>query len=213
MARPVAADAEATRARILHSALKLVADNGIEGTSIRDVAAGAKVSLATVLHYYGSKDGLYEACIAAMYAELDPLRAALFASFRPGVAMDVLLADAVRAAVKFVRQHRTAHRILMRMMIDEGGMRAERRDKWLKPFVEDTSAILAPLLGLPSARVRLTAQTIVHLAVRYSLHNAAELRIITGEDDDAAALAAVEQHIIDVTLAMLLPAKSNGRSA
>lgn len=204
MARPVAADAEATKARILHSALKLVADNGIEGTSIRDVAAGAKISLATVLHYYGSKDGLYEACIDAMYIELDPLRAALFAAFRPGVAVEVLLSDAVRTSVKFVRQHRTAHRILMRMIIDEGGMRAERREKWLKPFVEDTSAILAPLLGLAPQRVRMTAQTLVHLAVRYSLHSAAELRIITGEEDDAAVLAAVEQHIVDIAHAMLL---------
>lgn len=205
MARPVAADAEATKARILHSALKLVADNGIEGTSIRGVAAGAKVSLATVLHYYGSKDGLYQACVDSMYSELEELRAALFAAMKPGVAVDELVADAVRASVRFVRQHRTAHRILMRMMIDEGGMRPDRREKWLRPFLDDVGAMLAPLLGLPAARVRMTAQTITHLAVRYSLHNAAELKLVTGAEDDAAALAAVESHIIDVAHAMLLP--------
>ncbi|MFZ9889228.1 MAG: TetR/AcrR family transcriptional regulator, partial [Myxococcota bacterium] len=102
MARPVAADAEATRARILEAALRLVADRGIEGTSIRDVAAGSKVSLATVLHYYGSKEGLYEACIEAMYTELDELRAALLGALRPGASVEQLIEAAVRAAVQFV---------------------------------------------------------------------------------------------------------------
>ena len=208
MARPVAADAVATKSRILHSALALVADNGIEGTSIRDVAAGAKVSLATVLHYYGSKDGLYQACVDSMYQELEQMRASLFATLRPGVPVPELIADAVRVAVQFIQQHRTAHRILMRMMIDEGGMRPDRRENWLRPFLTDIGALLAPLLGLPVARVRMTAQTIVHLAVRYSLHNAAELHIITGVEDDDGARAAIENHIIDVAHAMLSPPRS-----
>lgn len=204
MARPVAADAEATRARILQSALRLVADRGIEGTSIRDVAAGAGVSLATVLHYYGSKDGLYEACIEAMYAELEDLRAALVATARPGVSPAALVEDTVRAAVGFVRAHRSAHRILLRTVIDEGGMRADRRERFLKPFLDDASALLAPVLGLDPVHVRLTAQSIVHLTVRYMLHSPEELRLLTGARTDAAAEAAVEEHIVDVARAMLL---------
>ena len=217
MARPVAADAQATRARILQSALRLVADSGIEGTSIRGVAAGAKVSLATVLHYYGSKAGLYQACIDSMYTELEQLRAALFAAIRvatsapprrqrPPKSVAGLLGDTVRAAVIFTRQHRTAHRILLRAVVDEGGMRADRREKFLRPFLDDITALLTPLLGAPAARVRMTAQSIVDLSVRYSLHNAAELRIITGHDDDDDARAAVEAHLVDLAQAMLLPA-------
>lgn len=204
MARPVAADADATRARILQAALGLVADHGIEGTSIRDVAAGARVSLATVLHYYGSKDGLYEACIDAMYAELEDLRAALFGAVRPGVSLDALVSDTVRAAVRFVRAHRTAHRILLRSVVDEGGMRADRREKYLRPFLDDVAATLAPLLELDPAHVRLTAQSIVHLTVRYMLHSPEELRLLTGATSDDAAEAAVEEHIVDVARAMLL---------
>ncbi len=52
MARPVAADAEATKARILAAATALVAERGIDGTTVRDVAARASVSLATILHYF-----------------------------------------------------------------------------------------------------------------------------------------------------------------
>jgi AcrR family transcriptional regulator len=211
MARPVAADAEATRARILQAALALVADRGIDGTSIRDVAAGARVSLATVLHYYGSKDGLYEACIDAMYAELEDLRATLFAAMRPGVSMEELVTDTVRAAVRFVRAHRPAHRILLRTVIDEG-MRADRRERYLKPFLDDVGSALAPVLGLDPVQVRLTAQSIVHLTVRYMLHSSEELRLLTGENSDARAEAVIEEHIIQVARAMLLT-KPAGRRA
>ncbi len=203
MARPVAADAEATRARILHAALKLVSERGIEGTSIRDVAAGAKVSLATVLHYYGSKEGLYDACIRAMYIELEALREVLFASVS-STDLDGLIRDVVHAAVDFVRTHRAAHQILLRDVLDEGGMRAEYREKYLKPFLDDVSALLSPLTGVPEASVKLTAQSVVHLTVRYMLHNPAELRLLTGEIDEKKAHAAVERHIADIARAMLL---------
>ena len=203
MARPVGADAEATKARILHSALKLVAERGIEGTSIRDVAGGARVSLATVLHYFGSKDGLYEACIDAMYTELDPLRAALFAAVTPGAPLERLLADTVRAAVAFVHAHRAAHRILLRSVLDEGGMKAHRRERYLRPFLDDVGALLAPLTGLPPTHVRMSAQSLVHLTVRYALHSPAELRMLTGAVDDAGARAGVERHLVDVARALL----------
>jgi AcrR family transcriptional regulator len=204
MARPVGADAEATKARILDSALALVAERGIEGSSIRDIAAGARVSLATVLHYYGSKDGLYDACIDAMYAELDELRGAIFGAFRPGVSVETLLGDAVSAAIAFVRQHRQANRLLLRTILDEGGMRPDRRDRYLGAFLDDVAAALAPVFELAPAQVKLRLQTVVHLIVRYSLHNAAELKMITGARTEADAHATVDRHLVDVARALFL---------
>ena len=204
MARPVGADSEATRARILDAAVTLVAEHGIEGTSIRDIAAGARVSLATVLHYYGSKDGLYDACIDSMYAELDQMRGAIFSTFRPGASVERVLDDALVAAIAFVRQHRQANRILMRTVLDEGGLRPARRDRYLGAFLDDVSAALAPVFELPPAQVKLRLQSLVHLIVRYSLHNAAELKMITGERSDADARAAVDRHLAEVARALFL---------
>lgn len=204
MARPVGADAEATKARILDAAVALVAEHGIDGTSIRDIAAGARVSLATVLHYYGSKDGLYDACIDSMYTELDQMRGAIFAAFRPGASVAELLDDAVTAAVAFVRQHRQANRILLRTILDEGGMRPERRDRYLGAFLDEVSAALAPLLELPVAQVKLRLQSLVHLMVRYSLHNGAELKMITGARTESEALGAVDRHLAQVARALFL---------
>jgi AcrR family transcriptional regulator len=205
MARPVGADAEQTKKNILEAASRLVAERGIEGTSIRDIAGACNVSLATVLHYYGSKDGLYEACIDAMYTELDQLRAALFAGVRPGGSLEDLLADTVRAALKFVKQHRPAHRILLRTVLEQGGMRADRRDRYLRPFLDDVTTLLAPVLGADPIRVRMTAQSLVHLIVRYSLHPLNEMKIITDATTEDEVNKRLEQHLIDITLSMMLP--------
>ncbi|MEV0793349.1 helix-turn-helix domain-containing protein [Kribbella sp. NPDC050459] len=50
------------RARIRDAAVKLFGERGIEGASIRDIAAEAGVSSGLVRHHFGSKEALREAC-------------------------------------------------------------------------------------------------------------------------------------------------------
>ncbi|MCP2245842.1 TetR family transcriptional regulator [Lentzea aerocolonigenes] len=50
------------RARIRDAALARFGADGVAGTSVRAVAADAGVSAALVLHHFGSKDGLRQAC-------------------------------------------------------------------------------------------------------------------------------------------------------
>ena len=52
------------RARIRDAALRLFADRGIEGASIRDIAKAAGVSGGLVRHHFGSKEELRAACDA-----------------------------------------------------------------------------------------------------------------------------------------------------
>jgi AcrR family transcriptional regulator len=59
-----------TRERILASARELFAQNGIDKTSIRAVAAGAGVDPALVHHYYGTKQQLFA---AAIHVPIDPM--------------------------------------------------------------------------------------------------------------------------------------------
>jgi AcrR family transcriptional regulator len=60
MDRPV--DDLTARARIRDAAIKLFGERGIEGASIRDIAAEAGVSSGLVRHHFGSKEELREAC-------------------------------------------------------------------------------------------------------------------------------------------------------
>ncbi|MCX2948828.1 TetR/AcrR family transcriptional regulator [Lentzea sp. NEAU-D7] len=50
------------RARIRDAALARFGTDGIAGTSVRAVAADAGISPALVVHHFGSKDGLRQAC-------------------------------------------------------------------------------------------------------------------------------------------------------
>jgi len=52
----------ATRRRIVEATLTLHDEQGITGTSVRDVAARAKVAPATVLHHFPRMDDLIQAC-------------------------------------------------------------------------------------------------------------------------------------------------------
>jgi AcrR family transcriptional regulator len=58
-----------TREAILASARTAFAERGIDGASIRLIAAGAGVDPALVHHYFGTKDQLF---LAAMRAPIDP---------------------------------------------------------------------------------------------------------------------------------------------
>lgn len=51
------------RAHILAVAEQLFADNGYDGTSVRDIAQLANVNLAMISYYFGSKEKLLEALI------------------------------------------------------------------------------------------------------------------------------------------------------
>ncbi|OLB65004.1 MAG: hypothetical protein AUI10_08695 [Actinobacteria bacterium 13_2_20CM_2_72_6] len=50
------------RARIRDAALRLFTERGNDGTTIRDIAKEAGVSLGLVRHHFGSKEALREAC-------------------------------------------------------------------------------------------------------------------------------------------------------
>ena len=53
-----------TRARIRDAAIATFAERGYAEASLRDIARKANVSAALILHHFGSKDGLRDACDA-----------------------------------------------------------------------------------------------------------------------------------------------------
>lgn len=57
-------DDATSRARIRDAAIRAFGQRGFDGTSLRDVAKAAGVSPALIVHHFGGKDGLREACDA-----------------------------------------------------------------------------------------------------------------------------------------------------
>ena len=65
---------EDARARLIDAAIKLFADKGYEGTSVRDLATAAGVNVAAVSYHFGSKDELYHEALRACLAPCGEMR-------------------------------------------------------------------------------------------------------------------------------------------
>lgn len=211
MARPVNADAQATQAKILATAYALFAARGIDGASVRDIAKGAGVSLAMVHHYFGSKQGLYEACITAMLKELGGLRQEFEAKLTSGASEPAEIAAlAVRVGYKFAREHNTAVRLLLRSLVDTGELDARVREENVLPFLDTFTEVLGALLGKAPKALRLPAQSAIFLVVRYAITSEREVTAIVGEaaeptsrDDASPAVVAVESHLVESVLKLI----------
>jgi AcrR family transcriptional regulator len=62
-ARRERADAAANRVRIVEAALRVLADRGVEGTSIDAVASEAGVGKGTIFRRFGDRSGLFQALL------------------------------------------------------------------------------------------------------------------------------------------------------
>src|SRR3984885_15506873 len=69
-----ASEQEDARARLIDAAIKLFADKGYEGTSVRDLATAAGVNVAAGSYHFGSKDELYHEALRACLAPCGEMR-------------------------------------------------------------------------------------------------------------------------------------------
>src|SRR3954467_11313734 len=111
MSRPANVDSADTRRRILEAASGLFSLHGSGHTSIRDVAKRSKVSVATVHFHFKSKDGLWDACIDAMNAELGALAGPIQAALTAKDGFAAQLDAAVRTTWRFALGHQPAIRL------------------------------------------------------------------------------------------------------
>jgi AcrR family transcriptional regulator len=209
MARPVNADADATRRRILESAVRLFAESGPSGASIRSIARGADVSLAMVHHYFGSKDDLLNACIDSMYGRLGALRGELEAALAAGGDLSEIVERAVRFSFRFAKSEQLAVRLLLRTVAEHGELDQARRDEVQGPFLTQVSSLLGQVTGRPASELRLPLQSVVMLTARYAVSSQRELELLSGV---SAADSAVEDHLVEVASSVLGIARKAGKN-
>jgi AcrR family transcriptional regulator len=68
--RSIDPDDATTRARIRDTAIDLFGRDGFRETTVRAIAAEAGVSAALIIHHFGSKDALRDACTAYILGEV-----------------------------------------------------------------------------------------------------------------------------------------------
>ena len=122
-------DDRSTTARIRDAAITEFAANGVDGTSIRTIAATADVSPGLVIHHFGSKDELRVACDEYVAGIIRDVKSTAMAS---GGAFDIT------AAFRSVA-HIPAAKYLARTLVDGSPHVAELVDE----IVNDAVAYVA----------------------------------------------------------------------
>lgn len=204
MARPVNADPAATRRRILDAAAALFAASG--ETSIRDVAARSKVSVATIHHHFGNKEGLWAACVESMYAELAELRLAILEGFQGGGEFEEQIRRAVESLYRAARRHQPAIRLILRNVLETGEIGVPNQERKLLPMLDQGASLFHDLTGRPPEELRLAIQSVVFLVGRYAIASSRELAMVAGAPRRASAddvHAAVGRHLGDCAVRLV----------
>lgn len=204
MARPINADAKATRARILEAAVEMFSQQGLEGASVRRIARRALVSPAMVHHHFGSKAGLYEACIDVLYEGLLELQATLSSQLDPNAPPREVASRLVRSFYRFARERQAILRLQMRGVMDRGELDPQRRQSHQLPLLNSGAQLLASVVDRPEHELRLALQSLTHLIIRYALSTHEELARLTNlTHPELDSGERIESHLIDCACALL----------
>ena len=144
-------DAATTRQLLLTAARRRFAAQSYAATTVREIADDAGVNAALISRYFESKEGLFEACLRGVSAELDT-------SVRPRSSLeDVSRAIAEQLARPDSAEHPNQLALLLRTSGDE---RAEaiRRDTLQSYARRLAEAVGVPLDGPGGAQVLVRAQ-------------------------------------------------------
>lgn len=177
------------REAILAAARRLFATEGAERTTIRAVAAEAGVDPMLVLHYFGSKDGLFTAAIEwpLDFSEIDRL------VIGPGI-------DGVgeRLLRFFLSEWETEQTATPLMIMFRRGLSRAEHGRLLAEFAEDQLiGRLAKLIGEPSARMRssLVLGALAGLAIARYILRVEPLASASVEDIVASVGPTIDRYI------------------
>jgi len=147
-ARTPRSDGELSRERLMHSALRLFAQQGFAKTSTREIAEAAGTNLAAISYYFGDKAGLYRAVFTGLQG-VPREAAAQLADALPAL-RDALL-GLYEGFLEPLKQGDLASlcmKLHMREMLEPTGLWDEEVREGIKPLHDALVAVLCRELGL-----------------------------------------------------------------
>ena len=160
---------EDARARLIDVAIKLFAEKGYEGTSVRDLATAAGVNVAAVSYHFGSKDELYHealrACLAPCGEMRERMQKHLDAALknRSRKAAEEALRGCIQDFLEMLVSPAARHSHLVMREQSEGKQRFE---PVIREFFQPVGSILRAVIvmlapGLPEMRVFMVISGII----------------------------------------------------
>ncbi|MCA9077876.1 MAG: CerR family C-terminal domain-containing protein [Planctomycetaceae bacterium] len=197
--------ADDTRLRILRVAGPIFAENGYEGTTIREICAAADVNVASVNYHFGGKETLYVETVAHAYGER--LQRVPPAAWSP----EATPAEQLHAFVTTILKRCLGEgdvgwesRLLMREMLEPTDACRMVIGEYVRPQWNQLAQILDRLLPADTEEhVRQQiAFSIVGQCVYYRMANELVLMLIGGDwQSDPYSIERLAQHITQFSLA------------
>lgn len=172
-------DPEARKERILAAAGLVFGKAGFAAGSVREISSRARVNVASINYYFGSKEGLYREVLLAAHHQV--LRQEQPPRMESGVDARVALGRWIDFCLRFVLLKRASHPVLGRLMAHEMRQPTAALNDLVKrvmePIFADLKGIVAALGGekLPSEQVEMLAHHIIGMCVHYE-HSAAVIK-------------------------------------
>ncbi|WP_058050522.1 CerR family C-terminal domain-containing protein [Janthinobacterium sp. Ant5-2-1] len=142
-------DGEQSRERLLHSAIRLFAEQGYAKTSTRELAHAAGTNAAAISYYFGDKAGLYRAAFAQQSADPQD-NIALYE--QPHFTLRQSLEGFYAQLLAPMQQGdiaRDCMRLWCREMLEPTGLWAREIDQNIRPEHEALTRVLTRHLGAP----------------------------------------------------------------
>lgn len=192
----------ATRDRVVDAARRCLADRGLKGTTVDDVASAAGVSRATL---YRAFPGGRETILSAV---VETERAALLGVLTAAIDSATSLRDALVAGLSMASRWLSSHEVVQRLMFEEPAallthVEFEQMDRTLEVVCAEVSPLLEGYLERDVAER--VAEWGARLVVSYLLFPCDELDLTT--HDGAAHL--VDRHVLPGVLALAAEAASH----
>lgn len=155
---------EETREAVLLAAIKTFAERGFANATLGMIAERAGVTAATLPYHYGDKQGLYDAVVDSIYAEL--------LGFGPSIRGTAGLREVLRTIYLWAESRRDAIRVMLRSIIEAGGLGHDLRERRMGPMLDAMSRLIAAHYDRPVSDAREMVVTLTHLIMRFATNTA-----------------------------------------
>jgi len=200
--RPVGANGDRTRERVLRAAVEIFAREGLAGTSVRDVAHKARIRVSTLYHYFPSKAELYREVQNRVQHEVREL---VISALGEGQNLRDGVGAAIGALFDFFHEHR-AYLELGYRAVTEPPVRSAVEERFSERWLGLVEGVLKPAEARGEVRgvdLRLFMITVDALVHWHLLNAALYQRLVGGRLDDPAAVARSREHVTQVALRVL----------
>ena len=197
-------DPEGRKERIMAAAAAVFARAGYAAGSVREISRRARVNVAAVSDYFGSKDALYREVLLAAHRQAlqqDPP-----VMLEPGQPPEEALGNWIAFCLRFVLVKRASHPVLGKLMAHEMRQPTAALSELVKlvvrPIFDELLRIVAAVAGpsMDKAEIEMRAHHIVGMCVHYEHSGEVIKRLGFSVPTTENAIARLARSIMEMAL-------------